>query len=222
MMNDNEGEDPGKMMREFGRQWCEYFSGVERVMTECEQLRQRVAELEERCALQQEALDQQKRSDEWSSRVTYENVIDLIASNEDAAMRDQARRFIEPMLKQPMVKQMRKDIKRRVKELNEEAMNDSEGGVVPKALKSEEAVELMTLLVEAGLLNGDWQPMGLSGSERALVAKAVCDRVGINEVWQVFGRLWNEKPETLRSYLNKALDQKKSLEYQEKLKDILD
>ena len=38
----------------------------------------------------------------------------------------------------------------------------------------------------------------------------------------VFGQLWNEKPETLRSYLNKALEQKKSLEFQERLKNILD
>jgi len=30
------------------------------------------------------------------------------------------------------------------------------------------------------------------------------------------------RPETLRSYLNKALEQKKSLEFQERLKNILD
>ena len=39
----------------------------------------------------------------------------------------------------------------------------------------------------------------------------------INEVWQVFGKLWDERPETLRGYLNKALDQKKSLDFQEKI-----
>ena len=51
--------------------------------------------------------------------------------------------------------------------------------------------------------------------------KAVSNRLNINEVWQVFGELWNEKPETLRSYLNKALDQKKSLKFQDRLKNIL-
>ncbi len=93
---------------------------------------------------------------------------------------------------------------------------------VPEKLKSEEAKALMEDLVDTGMLTKDWQPIRLSGSERALVAKAVCDRLDIKEVWQVFGQLWNEKPETLRSYLNKALEQKKSLDFQEKLKNILD
>ncbi len=92
---------------------------------------------------------------------------------------------------------------------------------VPEKLKTEEAKALMEDLVDAGILTKDWQPIGLSGSERALVAKAVCEHLKINELWQVFGKLWCEKPETLRSYLNKALEQKKSLKFQDKLKNIL-
>ena len=92
---------------------------------------------------------------------------------------------------------------------------------VPGRLQTDEAETLMERLVDAGLLTDDWQPDGLSGTERALAAKAVCERLRINEVWQVFGQLWNEKPETLRSYLNKALDQKKSLAFQDRLKNII-
>ena len=92
---------------------------------------------------------------------------------------------------------------------------------VPDKLRCPEAEALMEALVDASLLTAEWQPRGLSGSERGLLAKAVCQRLGINDVWQVFGGLWNERPETLRSYLNKALDQKKSLLFQEKLKNIL-
>jgi hypothetical protein len=92
---------------------------------------------------------------------------------------------------------------------------------VPDKLRCPEAEELMEDLVDASLLTEDWQPRGLSGSERGLLAKEVCQRLGINDVWQVFGGLWNEKPETLRSHLNKALDQKKSLLFQDKLKNIL-
>ena len=77
-------------------------------------------------------------------------------------------------------------------------------------------------LVDAGILDENWQPVGLSCSERALVAKAVRDRLDLKEVWQLFGQLWSEKPETLRSYLNRALEQKKSLDFQERLKNILD
>lgn len=103
----------------------------------------------------------------------------------------------------------------------EEPINEPSEHDVPEKLKTEKAEKLMKALVKAGLLTEDWQPNGLTGSERALVARGVCERLGINEVWQVFGKLWNEKPETLRSYLNKALDQKKSMEFLDKLNDIL-
>lgn len=93
---------------------------------------------------------------------------------------------------------------------------------VPEQLKSEAAEALKEDLMDAGMLTADWQPIDLSGTERALVAKAVSERLKINEIWQVFGQLWGEKPETLRSYLNKALDQKKSLKFQDRLKEILD
>ena len=215
-------DDPLQALKDFGAQWTNYFSGVQQVMAENEQLRQRVAEQDGTIAKLEEALEQQKKGDEWASRVTYDNVVDQIASLEDTSKRDDARRMFEPLLKRSQATQFRKDIKRRVKELNEENMNDTEPGVAPAVLKTEEAEELLGYLAEAGVLNGDWQPVRLSGPERALVAKAVCDRLGIKEVWQVFGQLWNEKPETLRSYLNKALEQKKSLEFRERLKNILD
>lgn len=93
---------------------------------------------------------------------------------------------------------------------------------LPEKLNTNEAKELMADLVDEGMLDENWQPLKLSGTERALVAKIVCELLEINEVWQVFGQLWGEKPETLRSYLNKALEQKKSLKFQDRLKNILD
>ena len=215
-------DDPLQALKDFGAQWANYFSGVQQVVADNEQLRQRVAKLESENAALAETIEQWKRNDEWASRVTYEGVVEQIAACEDAKERDEARKLIEPLLKRGQAKQFRKDIKKRVKELDEESANDVEPGVAPAILKTEEAEELMGDLVEAEILNGDWQPVRLTGSERALVAKAVCDRLDIKEIWQVFGQLWNEKPETLRSYLNKALEQKKSLEFQEKLKNILD
>ena len=98
----------------------------------------------------------------------------------------------------------------------------SGGPCVSAALQTVEAEELMGRLVDAEVLKENWQPNGLSGSERGLVARAVCERLDISDTWQVFGQLWGEKPETLRSYLNKALELKKSLSYQEKLRNILD
>ena len=57
------------------------------------------------------------RTDPWASRVTYENVVDLIASNEDAAVRDQTRKVFEPLLKKETVRQLQRDVKRKVKEM---------------------------------------------------------------------------------------------------------
>lgn len=65
-------------------------------------------------------MEAKSKEDEWASRVTYDNVVDQIASLEDASKRDDARRVFEPLLKKNQVTQLRRDIKRRAKEMNEE------------------------------------------------------------------------------------------------------
>lgn len=92
---------------------------------------------------------------------------------------------------------------------------------LPEVLRSEQAEELLEKLVDFGLLDDDWQPKALSQTERALVAKELSRRLHIDDLWQVFGRLWRSNPETLRAAFNKALDQKKSIRFQEKVKNIL-
>lgn len=92
---------------------------------------------------------------------------------------------------------------------------------LPEVLMTEKAKEMMTKLVDADILTDKWEPRKLSGAERALVARALSDRLGIADVWQVFGSLWDEKPQTLRSYFNKAYGQRKSLQFQDRLMKIL-
>ena len=93
---------------------------------------------------------------------------------------------------------------------------------VSEQLRSERAERLKERLTDAGMLTEDWQPAGLSNTEKALLAKAVSDRLGIKEVWQVFGRLWNVKPDSMRAYFNRALEQKKSLSFQDRIKVAID
>ena len=93
---------------------------------------------------------------------------------------------------------------------------------VPEILKTDEAGKLLEKLVAAEVLKEDWQPIGLSCTERALLALKICERLDIKTVWKTFGKLWGENSETLRSYKNKALDQKKSLIFQDKLKKVFD
>ena len=71
--------------------------------------KQRINELEQEVA--------ELQNDPWTSRVTYENVVEMIALNEDSAVRDEMRKVFEPLLKKAQVQQLRRDIKRKVKEL---------------------------------------------------------------------------------------------------------
>ena len=122
-INQQMEEDPlqnQQQMKVLTAQWAKYFNGIQQILDENERLQQRVAALESENAALTETLEQWKNNDEWSNRVTYDNVVDQIASLEDASKRDDARRMFEPLLKKGQANQFRKDIKRRVKELNEE------------------------------------------------------------------------------------------------------
>ena len=118
---DKVGADtPLQPMKDFVAQLMNFFNGVQQALAENEQLRQRVAKLESENAAFAETIEQWKKGDEWASRVTYEGVVEQIAACEDAKERDEARKLIEPLLKRSQVTQFRRDIKKRVKELNEE------------------------------------------------------------------------------------------------------
>ena len=92
---------------------------------------------------------------------------------------------------------------------------------LPTQLTTEEACELKEGLIEAGMIDENWQPVKLSGTEMALLAQKISDRLGVKDIWIFFGRLWNKKPETLRSFLYRAQEQRKSLDFQDRLKRII-
>lgn len=102
-----------------------------------------------------------------------------------------------------------------------ESFVEAEEVGVHDALRTEEAKNLLGKLINARMLTEELQPIDLSGTEQALLARVVSEKLEINDVWQVFGRLWNIKPETLRKYYNRAFEQKKSLEFQDYLKKII-
>ena len=91
---------------------------------------------------------------------------------------------------------------------------------IPKQLQGEYAEKLKRNLMDAGMIDVDWQTCNLSNTEAAILARYISEKTHINDVWKEFGLLWNMNPVTLRNYFNKALDQKKSLEFQEKIKAL--
>ena len=120
LINQEMEAEPLQTLNNLMAQWAKYFNSIQLVLKENMQLRQQVATLENKIEALTDTIDESKKNDEWSSRVTYDNVVDQIASLEDASKRDDARKLIEALLKKSQVTQFRRDIKRRVKELNDD------------------------------------------------------------------------------------------------------
>ena len=78
--------------------------------------------------------------------------------------------------------------------------------------------ELWEKVQEAGLVDEDGQPT-ISRTEAAILANELAERLGIAHKWKLFETLWHRN--NMRSDYNTALEQRKSLQFQEKLKKIL-
>ena len=92
------------------------------------------------------------------------------------------------------------------------------GEELPEVLSTPEAMILWQKAQQAGYIDDHYQPL-LSRTQSALLADAMAERLGIKEKWKVFEALWNRK--NMYKDLYYALNQKQSLEFQDKLKAIL-
>ncbi len=97
---------------------------------------------------------------------------------------------------------------------------DNNNNEMPEALRSEEAEKLMEALVDEGLLDEAWQPVGLSRPQAAMLADRVAEVLGIKNKWKVFEQLWNRK--NLRNDYNTAINECAYFdEYRKKLEKII-
>lgn len=87
--------------------------------------------------------------------------------------------------------------------------------VIPEVLASS---HLWEKLMQAGMLDENGLPT-VSRPQAALIADMLSTRLGIANKWKTFEQLWHRN--NMRSDYNTALEQKKSLQFQEKLKNIL-
>ena len=88
-------------------------------------------------------------------------------------------------------------------------------GEIPQVLAES---ELWQKVRESGLVDERNQPIG-PRTEAALLADMIARRLGIENKWKVFEQLWHRN--NMRGDYNRALEQKKSLAVQERLKNIL-
>ena len=78
--------------------------------------------------------------------------------------------------------------------------------------------ELWQKVMQAGLVDGDGQPT-VSRPEAAMIADMLAERLGIANKWKFFEQLWHRN--NMRGDYNTALDQRKTLKFQERLKIML-
>lgn len=108
-----------------------------------------------------------------------------------------------------------------VSSAREEEKREEKVNVTFDELNSSEACDLKKKLTEAGIVSGHWQPIGLSNAEKGVLAQYLAERLGVQNLWRTFGALWGMQPETLRRAAAKAMDQSKTLAFQDRLKELI-
>ena len=93
--------------------------------------------------------------------------------------------------------------------------SESEETEIPEVLTASPAWQQ---LQDSGLVDAHGQPT-VSRPEAALLADVLARRLGIDNKWKFFERLWHRNH--MRGDYNTALNQRKSLRFQERLKNIL-
>lgn len=106
-----------------------------------------------------------------------------------------------------------------VKEVTTEEMK--ERITLPVELDTPQAEALFAKLRQARMMDEQMQPLDMSNAEKGILAFQLALRLNIQNLWQVFSTLWGTTPGTLRSAYNRANEQRKTLLFLEKLKNVL-
>lgn len=92
---------------------------------------------------------------------------------------------------------------------------------LPEPLRTAEAQALLERMCSAGILDGRWQPVGLSITQKDVLASELADRLGIKHLWKTFGGLWHMNSETLRTGCGKSMDQRRISEFRERIRKVM-
>ena len=102
----------------------------------------------------------------------------------------------------------------------EKVATDEEGHMpLPAELSTPRALQMWRRLQQAGYIDENYQPAGLSRTEMAILAFEMSKRLGISNKWKTFETLWGKN--NLRTDYNNSLDQKKSLDFRDDIKRLL-
>ena len=121
-----------------------------------------------------------------------------------------------------LVKAFMADDAEEVEEVQEmEEVQETAQPMCPAELQTPQAENLFEKLREAGMVDGQMQPLKLTNAEKGMLAFELAGRLGIQNQWQVFATLWGTTSGALRSAYNRAIEQRKTTQFIEKLKTIL-
>ena len=93
---------------------------------------------------------------------------------------------------------------------------------IPTVFTSSDSITLMQKLIDHHLMDEQFQPIGLTWSERSILVDELSARLHIVDKWQTFGTLWHQKPQALRSAYNKAMEQKKTSAFFDKIRSAME
>ena len=114
-----------------------------------------------------------------------------------------------------LVKAFMADDAEEVEEVSADAIPESLA--IPEVLCTTDAQALHTKLEQAGMVDADWQPLGLSNAEKGTLVDYIADKLHIKSKWKLFGMLWQVDAETLRTAKARGLEQDKTWEFRNKL-----
>ena len=99
--------------------------------------------------------------------------------------------------------------------------NDDPAARMSDELKGERGLAVLKNLQKHGFLDENFYPLDLSNSESAVLAYQICITLDIKEMWKVFSDLWNITPNALRAAYNRGMEQKKTIEFLDKITPLL-
>ena len=95
-----------------------------------------------------------------------------------------------------------------------------ETAVLPDVLCTPQAEALLAKLCDAGMLDAHWQPVGLTFSEKGTLIDYIAEKLGIRSKWKLFGTLWNDDAETLRTSKARGLEQESTWSFRSRLEAL--
>lgn len=93
------------------------------------------------------------------------------------------------------------------KKKEEKVKSEEKFRPLPESLANPQGLMVLSSLAMHGFLDEHFQPKGLSVTKTAVLAFQISSKLGIQNVWVVFGTFWNIDKENLRSAYNKGMDQ---------------